>query len=277
MKLAAMESFSPAANDAEKVLVLGIDLQNDFMEGGSLPVPGSINDIERFTRFIYTNLHAITQIVCSLDTHSFHQIFHPIWWINEKGEHPAPYTIITYNDVTSGAWKPVYGKPANSIKYLNELEARGKKKLCIWPYHCLEGSDGARLEGQFTRMMYFHSATRKSIPAMIRKGTDTYSEMYGIIRPEYDTKNFVNMPVLNLLERFDKIFIAGQAKSHCCLESVKQILEFFVGRPEITQRITFLEDCSSSIPGFEKDTDNEFETFKKQYGIHILKSTDIIL
>jgi nicotinamidase-related amidase len=106
---------------------------------------------------------------------------------------------------------------------------------------------------------------------------DPLSEMYGIIKPEYDTNNYINLDFLNKLESYDKIVVAGEAKSHCVLESIKQILEYHASRPEITKKIYILEDCMSPIPGFEDVTEKTFEDFKKKYHVNIVKSTDNIL
>ena len=46
--------------------------------------------------------------------------------------------------------------------------------------------------------------------------------MYGIIRPEYSTHDSTNTKLLEKIAEFDKIIIAGEAKSHCVLESIKQ-------------------------------------------------------
>lgn len=273
---AEQEEFTPAITDAPRRLVLAIDVQKDFMEGGALGVPGSIGDVERATRFIYNNMAGITRIMCSLDTHYAQMIFHPCWWVNQNGDHPAPYTVISYNDVANAIWRPIIGDPTDSIKYLKELEKVGKKQLCIWPYHCIEGTEGHGLENEFAKMVYFHSVARKAFDPMITKGKDdAYSEMYGIIKPEYSQKNFLNTPVLTSIEKFDEIYIIGEAASHCLLESVKQIAEYFANRPEVTQKITILEDCTSPIPGYEADTQAAFDNFKNTYGIKFAKSTDI--
>ena len=275
--MAEQEAFKPAVEDKTKRLLLCIDVQKDFMEGGALAVPGSIRDVERITQFIYNNMEEISSIMCSLDTHIAHQIFHPCWWVNPKGEHPAPYTIITYDDVISNKWKPVIGDPSDSIQYLKELEKAGnsKKQLCIWPYHCISGTQGATLENEFAKMVYFHSIARKSLNKMIYKGTDPYSEMYGIIKPEYSKENFINFPVLKAIKEYDEIYVVGEAKSHCVLESVKQVAEYFSDHPEITQKITVLEDCTSCITGYEAETEDILNNLKELYGIKLEKSTNI--
>lgn len=275
--MAEQERFTAAIDDSPKRLLLCIDVQKDFIEGGALAVPGSIGDVERITRFIYNNMSGISKIMCSLDTHIAHQIFHPCWWANSAGEHPDPYTIITYDDVVANNWRPVVGDPKDSLEYLKELEkvGAGKKQLCIWPYHCIKGTDGFTLENEFAKMVYFHSVARKSVNHMINKGEDPYSEMYGIIKPEFSQKNFINTPVLTAIEKYDEIYVVGEAASHCLMESVKQIAEHFKDRPDVTQKITVLEDCTSPITGYEADTEAAFDNFKSSYGIKFAKSTDI--
>ena len=84
-------------------------------------------------------------------------------------------------------------------------------------------------------------------------------------------------PANDAIEKFDEVYIVGEAASHCLMESGRQILEHFAGRPDITQRITILEDCTSPIPGYESATHDAFESFKATYGIKVMKSTDVIL
>jgi len=274
--MAEKEEFSPSVQDAPRRLLLCIDVQKDFIEGGALAVPGSVGDVERITRFIYNNMSGLSSIMCSLDTHTPHQIFHPCWWVNENGDHPDPYTVITYADVEANRWRPVIGAQ-ESLKYLKELESTAKKQLCIWPYHCISGTEGASLENEFTKMVYFHSVARKTKNLMVSKGQDPYSEMYGIIKPEYSQKNFINTTVLNAIEKYDEIYVVGEAASHCLMESVKQIAEHFSNRPDVTQKITILEDCTSPITGCEADTKAAFDNFKNSYGINFKKSTEIQL
>lgn len=276
LKMANDEQMTPAKQNPERVLFLGIDVQQDFMDNGALGVPGAHGDVERMTKFIYDNMDKISNIAVSIDTHTPHQIFHPCWWVDENGNNPAPYTAITLADLDAGKWKPVIA-PKESREYVKHLEQDGKKTLVVWSYHCIQGTDGGALENQFANMIYFHSVAKKSVVRRLVKGTDPLSEMYGIIKPEYDTKNYINIDFLNSLESYDKIVIAGEAKSHCVLETIKQILEYFASRPEITRKIYILSDCMSSIPGFEQTTDDAFNNFVSVYGVNIVKSTDSIL
>ena len=204
-------------------MLLCIDIQNDFVEGGSLEVAGAAKDIENITKFIYNNINCISKIVCSLDTHIPQQIFHPCWWVNSNKEEPAPYTIITYEDFKKKKWEPVFGDKEETEIYLKNLEKEGKKQLCIWPYHCIWGTEGAMLENEFSKMVYFHSVVRNSICKMLEKGKDQYSEMYGIIKPEYSKNNFINKEILELVKEYDEIYVVN-ARYECWYFSITIII-----------------------------------------------------
>lgn len=278
IKLAEEEKMTPAVNDIKKSLVVVIDAQNDFHEGGSLAVPGAREDTKRTIEFIYKWAHKITNVMLSLDTHTIAQIFHPIFWIDKDGNHPDPYTVIEPEDVAAGKYKPAFHVNV-AIDYLKGLKIEDKKKLCIWPEHCLQGTRGWLPEEQLMNMIYFYSIARVSRPIFYLKGQDADSEMYGIFEKEYSkdgvTMNQAVLKILSMIEKYDVIYFLGQAKSHCVLESMKQFLKRYENRPEITSKVVFVIDCSSCVPGFEDETQRELDDLVKNYGIKVMKSTEI--
>ena len=276
LSAANLEGIAPAHNDVKSTLLVIIDAQNDFMPGGALGVGGADDDMSRLTKWMYDNLEKISQIAVSIDTHNPFQIFHPCWWEDKNGKNPDPFTAISLADLDSGKWSPVI-RPQHSRAYVEALSKSNKKVLVIWPYHCLQGTVGAALTPQISNMVYYHSVARKSMAIRLVKGTDPDTEMYGIIKPEWDPKNFVNLAFLTKLEQFDRIVIAGEAKSHCVLESISQMLDYYKNKPEITKRVTILDDCMSSIPGFEASTEDAFKQFKASYQINIVPSTGFSL
>lgn len=276
LNLAKTDALSKAEQDETKVLFLGIDFQNDFMDHGALGVPGAIKDIGRITRFLYDNLHKITKIAVSLDTHKPLQIFHPAWWIDETGKHPEPYTIISASDVDNGKWNPVY-QEEKSKEYVQKLEENGKKQLCIWTYHCIEGTFGHSLEGQLANMIYYHSLTRQAEVKTIKKGLFPTTEMYGIFRPELDGTELDNRSLLEEIANYDKILIAGEAKSHCVLESVIQLIDYFNETAKDPTKIYLLEDCMSSITGYEAETDKVYQSLSDKYGIQLVRTDNFAL
>ena len=272
---ASKEKVIPSKHDKEKTLLIGIDIQNDFMEGGTLGVAGAKEDVKRLNKFIYNNLYKITDMIVSLDTHSPFQIFHQCWWKDSKGNNPDVFTVIKYEDAANGKWHAVnYEK--ESIEYLKKLKELSKKELVIWPYHCIEGTIGAALEESFSKMMNFFSIIRDSKVKTVIKGKNPLSEMYGIFKPEWDRESVVNLELLEKIKNYDKIFIAGEAKSHCVLESIMQILNYYKDNKDITSKIYIIEDCMSTIPGFEEITEIAFESMKQKYNVNIVDSSYMI-
>ena len=272
LKWAGNENLAPVDKNSPNNVFLGIDVQVDFMDNGALGVHGASKDVARMSQFLYNNIEQFTCLMVSLDTHSPKQIFHPCWWVDEDGNHPEPFTIIKPIDLTEGRWKATID-PALSKNYVRHLEKAGKE-LCIWPYHCIEGTVGCSLDNQFSNILHFLSLARNIPLKKIRKGQMPLSEMYGIIKPEYSMSDTTNRDLLDELAQFDKIVIAGEAKSHCVLESVKQICEAFYDKPEITRKIYVLTDCMSDITGFETQSEIGYKILANNYKINLVKSTD---
>ncbi len=278
---ASAANLTPATQDKENIHLVIIDMQIDFCHAdGSLHVPGSTGDIQRLVEFIYNHAGRITNITCSLDSHLPHQIFHPAWWVDENGNHPAPFTLITYDDIKAGKWRPLVD-PVWSTRYVKQLEEGSKKVLTIWPYHVMIGSVGNALDPELFSAILWHSLARKTQPTWLTKGTVPQTEHYSIIQPEIPVVNHPlggkNKAFLDTLAAADVILVAGEAESHCVLETVEDLVEDFGSKPEQLQKIYFLRDCTS--PVVHPDIDfhaialKQFAGFEKQ-GVNFINSTD---
>ena len=122
-----------------------IDPQNDFSDvpDAALPVPGASADAERLAGLLDRLDGRIEQIHVTLDTHQFVDIAHPVFWRDEQGERPAPFTQITVEDVERGRWYAFdlrLQQPA--LAYVRALRDNGRYTLTIWPPHCLIGTWG---------------------------------------------------------------------------------------------------------------------------------------
>ncbi|KAA3660537.1 MAG: hypothetical protein DWQ04_19155 [Chloroflexi bacterium] len=274
-------NLSPAAQDKQNVHLVIIDMQVDFChEDGSLYVPGAIGDIQRTIEFIYNNAERITNITCSLDSHLPHQIFHPAWWADANGNHPAPFTLISYDDIKNGKWRPLVA-PVQSTNYVKKLEQDAKKTLTIWPYHVMIGSIGNALDPELFTAVMWHSIARKTQPTWLTKGSIPLTEHYSIIQPEVPVPNHPmggkNKVFLDTLSDADIVVVAGEAESHCVLETVEDLVEDFSTKPDALQKIFFLRDCTS--PVLHPDVDfhgiaiKRFAEFEKQ-GVNFIDSTD---
>lgn len=278
---AAAANLPPAAEDKRNVHLVIIDMQVDFChDRGNLNVPGSLGDIQRLIEFIFRHAEHITNITCSLDSHLPHQIFSPNWWADADGNHPAPFTLITWQDIKDGKWRPLVA-PVASTNYVKQLEEQAKKVLTIWPYHTLIGSIGGALDPELWSAVMWHSLARKSQPTWLTKGSVPLTEHYSIVQPEIPVPSHPlggkNKVFLDTLDQSDIIIVAGEAESHCVLESVEDIVEDFGDRPEKLSKIYFLRDCTS--PVVHPDIDfhaialERFAEFEKQ-GVNFINSTD---
>ncbi len=274
-------ALTPAFKDSPKVLAWLIDMQIDFIYPapiGNLPVPGAVDDARRTVEWIYRNTDKITAIAASLDQHFTYQIFHSPWWVNAQGQNPGPFTMITLDDVKRGLWSPTIDAP-DSIKYLAELEASAKKSLMVWPFHCIKGSVGESLIPALSEAIMFHSIARSSQPTFLEKGDIYNREYYSVLEPEVKEakhpKGQLNVAFLNFINQYDLVYIAGQARSHCVLETINSVMRYFSNQPNVIRKLRFLDDCTSSIPGFEAATDS---ALKKHIaaGFKFVKSTDSI-
>lgn len=261
-----------AAFDEHPAALLLVDFQIDFCHPtGSLAVPGAVGDLRRTIELLLRSADRIKTIVLSLDSHLAFQIFYPTWWVDDAGSHPAPFTIIDSASIRRGAWRPLRD-PAWSVRYVEELEQRAKKALCIWPFHTMLGGVGQALDPALFEAVHYHAVARRSQPVFLQKGMIPTTEHYSPFEPEVKVPTHplgsLNLAILRLLESHERIYVAGEAKSHCVLEACASMVRHFAGRPDVLSRICFLEDCTSSVvaPGvdFEAMAQRELASFRSQ-------------
>ncbi len=276
-----------ADEDQNTLAVVLVDDQYDFVDPtGTLSVPGAQDDIARFLAWFYMNADKITSVYASLDTHLPLQIFYPTWWKHSRtGEHPEPLTILTEEDVMKEVWVPIFPDEQDwSINYVHLLKQKAKKDLMIWPYHTMEGTLGHMLNAPISEAIAWHSAARKTQPTYIVKGRTRRTEYYGIFAAEVfdpqDASSALNVPLLEAIMNHDRVYIAGEAKSHCVLESTRQLVDHFANQPELLGRLNILKDCTSSVehPTIDFDTIAEEElAVMEQKGVNLVLSTDPIV
>ncbi len=303
-KWAEKHNIPPAVDDRLKIALLGIDIQNSFCipdfelfvagQSGT----GAMDDTRRLCEFVYRNLGRITQITLTLDSHLAMQIFHPVFLVDEHGNHPDPFTLVTRMDVRTGRWRinPAITHNLSMdnafaqrylLHYTEMLESEGKYNLTIWPYHCMIGSVGHALVSSFEEAVFFHSIARYSQPTFEAKGLNPLTEHYSALGPEVlygpDGEAIATSDdrILQQLRRFDAVVVAGQAKSHCVAWTIDDLLEKIQRvDPRLVQKVYLLEDCTSPvvIPGAADYTglaDEAFERFARE-GMNIVRSTDPI-
>lgn len=275
--LGALSGFTPSEADRYSVLALNIDNQADFnIPGWALAVPGAVEDATRYIGWGYKNAKRISKYLSTKDRHKVKSIFHASWWRDADGNHPKPFQEISLKDVLEGKWIPIEN-PEWSITYLELLEKGGKRKLRIWPDHCIENTNGQELLPAIEEMISFHAGMWTTVNMELEKGTVPEVEHYGaieaeVVYPGKFTESGTNYRILRFVNRFSKIYVAGQAKGHCVHDTVDQLL---VNTPEIAPKLYILTDCMSSIAGSEAKTEREFERFAS-LGVHLVTSQDPI-
>lgn len=300
---ANQHDIQPAAEDKTRICLLLIDVQNTFclpdfeLFVGGQSGTGAIADNIRLCEFIYRNLGVISAIAPTMDTHTAMQIFHPIFWINEAGEHPIPAaTSITPEDIEQGKWKvnpaiadSIAGGDYSSLEkhalhYVKQLSDAGKYPLTVWPYHSMLGGIGHALVSAVEEALFFHCIARTSQTRFEIKGNNPLTENYSVLRPEVLNDSSgnplaeKNTNLIQYLIQFDAVIIAGQAKSHCVAWTIADLLtEIQAIEACLAKKVYLLEDCTSPVvvPGvvdYTKQADEAFQRFAAA-GMHLVKST----
>jgi len=272
----------PANGDQQRVILLLVDPQVDFIHpDGSLSVPGAVDDTRRTIEWIFRHASSLTAIAASLDSHIPTQIFYPTWWTDADGRYPDPFTVITGTDVNGGHWRPVY-EPEWSVQYVHTLETEAKKELMIWPYHTMIGTPGHTITPALYEAIAFHAAARQSRPEFLTKGLIPKTEHYSLLEPEVKVPDHpqgtLNTEFLTMLASYDLVYVAGQAKSHCVLETINSVVCHFEDDPDAIGKWRILVDCMSSVAhpeiDFEAMANETLARYEKRYGLHLVRSTD---
>jgi len=281
--------------------MLLIDVQKDFHPGGSLAIESAGADAERIAGIIAKG--TMDRLVVTMDSHHKLHIAHPKFWIGgEDGKsHPAPFTIITSDDIKNGVWKPrdnlkipfghgrlidssmmntTYDENGNLdllayvIEYATALESKGRFKLCIWPEHCLIGSMGHNTVDCIQTVMDQWSESTGGSIEFIPKGENLLTEMYSALKAEVpiNAQTDYNQSFLDTLVTCDRLYIVGQAMSHCVNYTTRDIIDKWP-KDEL-HKLCVVTDCMSPVPGFDKEA-QEFVDFLKEVGVETCLAANV--
>lgn len=238
----------------QKVCLLAIDPQNDFCEpNGKLFVQGADLDSVRLGNFIKKQFMNLNNIQVTLDSHHRVHIAHGLSWLDEKNNHPAPFTIISAADVRAGKYRAMNpGFQSRYLAYVESLEVNGRYILCIWPEHCLIGSVGAAIQKDVFEGICLWEG-RYAVAGKVAKGSNLYTEHYSAVKADVedhtDPLTKMNKDLLDILLENDEVLISGQALSHCVANTVRDIADVFSDAD--VKKMVLLEDTSSSVTGFD--------------------------
>ena len=260
-----------------------IDPQVDFCDPdkGSLYVKGAEEDMQRLSKLIDKIGQKIKKIHVTLDCHHSIDVAHPCFWVDSKGANPAPFTIITADDVKNGKWIPVFPKyRERMVQYVEGLESSGRYPLCVWPPHCLIGSEGNNVMPVLFDSLIKWEKNRMDNVDYVTKGSNPLTEHYSAVKAEIpdpqDTTTQLNTKLIQTLMDSDKILIAGEAGSHCVRSTVEDIVKSF-NDDSYVKKMVLIEDAISPVQSPVVDfpaIQSQFITNMKMKGMQTTKTTD---
>lgn len=273
--------------------LLIVDPQNDFCDlpeaylptdpltgrtvQPALPVPGAHADMQRLARFVDATAHALTSITVTLDSHHRLDIAHPTFWRAGNGEPVAPFTPITAAQLRAGEFQPRHDDDLpRTLSYLDELEARGRYTLMVWPVHCEIGTWGHNVHADLRAAYGRWEDDRQFIVRKVPKGANPWTEHYSALMAEVpdadDPRSQLNRNLLLSLDRAELILVAGEAGSHCVKATVEHMAEHLPGGN--LSRIVLLTDCMSPVTGFA-EAQTSFLQRMRDLGVQERTSTDM--
>lgn len=275
-----------------KVDLLIIDPQQDFCDPkGALFVPGADKDTERLATMVRRISPKLNDIHVTLDTHHRFHIAHPAFWVDGHGKSPAPFTLITYDDVKNGVWKPAipayYSRQTMQkagvdrdgvLEYTKNLHDNKRYVLVIWPPHCLIGSPGHNVvPSLYDAISDWEKSNVTAFVDFVTKGSNMWTEHYSAVQADVpdpsDPTTGLNVPLIETLQKVDLIGISGQALSHCVANTITDIANNF-GEDNI-KKFVLLEDTTSSVTGFEQ-MGTDFVKALTARGMQVARSTDFL-
>ncbi|GAA5161734.1 cysteine hydrolase [Viridibacterium curvum] len=269
-----------------------IDPQNDFCDlpdnycpdragdktRPALPVAGAHADMLRVAALIRQAGAALTDISVTLDSHQHLDIAHPTFWMGGDGSPVSPFTAIAASDVRAGTYVP---KQADALPrvldYLDALEKAGRYTHMVWPVHCEIGTWGHNVHDDVRMAYNAWEEARLGIVSKVVKGTNPWTEHYSAIKAEVpdpdDADTQLNAGFLARLKQADRIYITGEAASHCVKATTEHIVENF-GSAEVG-KLLIVTDCMSAVPGFESQYDAFLDDMRGR-GARLATSAEVI-
>jgi nicotinamidase/pyrazinamidase len=210
--------------------------------------------MKRLAAFVKRVGARLDAVHVTLDSHHLVDIAHPLWWKDSASNHPAPFTVITPDDLDAGKWTTT--QPAalrRSREYVDALAQNGRYPLCVWPPHCLIGSAGHNVVPElFDALVDWERDFQ--IVDYVTKGSNIWTEHYSAVKADVpdprDPSTQINTRLIDTLLSADRIVVAGEAGSHCLANTVRDIADAF-GDDSFVQKITLLIDATSPVESLQ--------------------------
>lgn len=294
MPLKGMDTEQEYRVTQRKLQLLIIDPQNDFCdlpeaycpllpEGvgrtlPALPVSGAHADMLRLAALIDAGRAGLSDITVTLDSHQHLDIAHPTFWQDGNGAAIGPFTLITAADVRAGKYQPrLRQAQARVLAYLDALEAAGRYTHMVWPVHCEIGTWGHNIHHDLRLALNRWEEQRLAVVSKVVKGTNPWTEHFSAVMAEVpdpaDASTQLNAGLIAQLQNADRLYIAGEAGSHCVKATVEHIVDNFAQAD--LHKLVLIEDCISPVGGFEAHQ-TDFLHAMQARGLQVLRAAGVI-
>ncbi|MBB3223319.1 cysteine hydrolase [Pseudoduganella umbonata] len=276
----------------DRLHLLVIDPQNDFCDlppeslpidaatgrarMPALPVPGAHADMLRLAQLIERGRAGIAAITVTLDSHHRYHVAHPTFWLAGDGGPVMPFTEITAADVRAARFLPrERASKERALAYLDALEAAGRYRLMVWPVHCEIGTWGHNVHDAVRTAYNRWEDAALGVVAKIAKGSNPWTEHYSAVMAEVpdaaDPGTQENRELLASLRASDRVYIAGEAGSHCVKSTVEHIAERLGSD---ASKLVLITDCMSPVQGFAAEQE-EFFARMRAAGVGFAQASDV--
>ena len=274
----------------DNVQLLIIDPQNDFCDlpqeycpsddnlRPALPVAGAHADMQRLTALIDAGCDGLSGIVVTLDSHQHLDIAHPTFWRTTSADAVAPFSAIAAADVRAGRVLPRLPQARERVlAYLDALEAAGRYTHRVWPVHCEIGTWGHNIHHDLRLAFNRWEERHVAIVSQVLKGANPWTEHYSAIMAEVpdpdDVDTQLNLALIEKLRAADRVFIAGEAGSHCVKATVEHLVEYLP--EEQLRKLVLISDCISPVSGFEAHYAG-FLSAMQARGVGVARAEDVV-
>ncbi|EGG20488.1 nicotinamidase [Cavenderia fasciculata] len=238
-----MDNNNNNTNNA-KALIL-VDIQYDFMEGGSLQVPNASDILEPINKLLENNNQLFDLVVLSQD-------WHPQNHISFASNHPGAQCFETID---------IQQPPPPPPRSTTTTTTIGKKditmKQIMWPNHCVQHSKGSEFHQHLLR-----SSNIKEV--IIRKGMNVNVDSYSAFQ-DNDDQYKTELHSTLVQHHVKDIYVCGLATDYCvgytCLDG-----------KQLGYNVYLLSDCTR---GVSDDSTNEMLSKLENNGVLLIKSTDL--
>jgi nicotinamidase/pyrazinamidase len=278
----------------QSIQLLIIDPQNDFCDlpqgwqpsdpltgqrrAPALPVKGAHADMQRLGQLIDAGKAGISDIIVTLDSHHRLDVAHPLFWVVADGGDVPPFTSITAQQVRDGLYRPRRAEVLPRVQaYLDELEARGRYTLMIWPVHCEIGTWGHNVHAEVLAACNRWEEANWTAVQQVYKGANPWTEHYSAMQAEVpdadDPDTQLNQALIAQLDQADVLLIAGEASSHCVKATTEHIVDNLPSGQ--LSKIVLLTDCMSPVGGFEAQAEG-FLAAMRDRGVRLATSQEAL-